>query len=153
MANTVQKTEQKTETFAMLVINDPIPIQPQLTCSFNFQVNILKANSASHENSEVIIDCGASNHFCPDQSKFVTYHWIPPEQIEVADGRSFSVLGKGDVEVLVPNGDHRNMKLLLRNTLYAPNLTYTLLSVPMTALGSILKLEGENVKSWPGIKP
>ncbi|KAF8239288.1 hypothetical protein L208DRAFT_1237991, partial [Tricholoma matsutake] len=66
-----------------------------------------------HKASEVIIDCGASNHFCPDQSKFKTYKTVPPEPIKVADGRSFSALGKGDIEVWVPNGEESKTQLLL----------------------------------------
>lgn len=99
------------------------------TCTSNFQANILEANSTFHKASEIIIDCGTSNHFCPDKSKFITYETIPPEPIKVADGRSFSALGKGDIEVWVPNGEEDKTRLLLRNTLYAPNLAYTLLSV------------------------
>ena len=65
-----------------------------LICTSNFHS---KAHAASNQ-SRIIIDSGASHHFSPDRSKFLSYkEFVNQELIRAADGCTFHALGKGDI--------------------------------------------------------
>ncbi|OAX34383.1 hypothetical protein K503DRAFT_652729, partial [Rhizopogon vinicolor AM-OR11-026] len=51
-----------------------------------------------------VIDSGATSHFCPDRSKFVTFISIKPQDIHTADGSTVSAIGRGDVQLDLPLG-------------------------------------------------
>ncbi|KAJ7692400.1 hypothetical protein B0H17DRAFT_934077 [Mycena rosella] len=53
-----------------------------------------------------MINSAATSHFCPDRSRFKNYTPITPIPVYAADGRSFEVVGRGDVETHLPNGRH-----------------------------------------------
>jgi hypothetical protein len=87
------------------------------------------------ENHGAIIDSGSSSHFCPDRTKFRNFVSIEPQEIHMADGSITSATGKGDVELNLPNGEGQT-KVTLKNTLYVPKMTNTLISTNrMTAAG------------------
>ena len=59
----------------------------------------------------------------------INYHSVNLPPIKTADGHSFAMVGKGDLKVKLPNGsDHTTM--ILKDVIYAPNLMFTLISVP-----------------------
>jgi hypothetical protein len=49
-----------------------------------------------------IIDSGATSHFCPDRTKFITFEAIKAQDIHMADGSTISVLGREDIKVNLP---------------------------------------------------
>src|SRR6201999_3407938 len=67
-------------------------------------------------------------HFCPDQTKFVTFHPIEKQSIKTADGRTLKAIGMGDVHIELPNGSHHT-KAILKDAVYAPDMAFTLVSV------------------------
>ena len=99
-----ESTEKdETDDYAMLatIPND----ETALTCTSDFQS---EAHAVSNK-SGIIIDSGASRHFSPDHSKFLNYEeFVNQEPIRAADGRTFHVLGKGDIKIKLPNGNQKS---------------------------------------------
>jgi hypothetical protein len=54
---------------------------------------------------------------------------VNPEPIKAADGRTFSAVGKGDIQVELPNGDQKPTLIMLKNMYYSPHMAFTLMSV------------------------
>ena len=54
------------------------------------------------ERRGAIIDSGATSHFCPDRSKFVTFTSITPQDVHTADGSAISAIGRGNVKIDLP---------------------------------------------------
>jgi hypothetical protein len=97
-----------------------------LTCTSDFHS---EAHAASNQ-SGIIIDSGASHHFSPDRSKFLNYkEFINHEPIRGADGRTFHALGKGDVQIMLPNGNDKSTRITLKEVYYSPIMAFTLISV------------------------
>jgi transposase InsO family protein len=78
--------------------------------------------------TNLIIDMGASRHFSPARELFKNYETINPIPITTADGHTFKAIGKGDVLVRLPN-EQTSTPVVLRDTLYAPEMPATLVSV------------------------
>jgi hypothetical protein len=97
------------ENYAMLVFD--VPEEPTaLVCTSDFHS---EAHSTSNDIGS-ILDSGASRHFSPDRPKFLNYQeLINPEPIRAADGRTFSALGKGDLQVYLPNGNQKPTQITL----------------------------------------
>jgi hypothetical protein len=74
-----------------------------------------------------MIDSAATSHFCPDRAKFKTYTPIKLIPIYAADGHTFEVIGRGDVQTELPNGRY-STKTTLQDALYAPAMAFTLIS-------------------------
>jgi len=116
--------EDESEDCAMLAFT--LPDDPTaLICTSDFRH---EAHSIS-QNNGIIIDCGASKHFSPERSKFINYEETKPEPVRAADGNSFNVVGKGDLQITLPNGDRKPTKVTLKNVSYSPRLAFTLISV------------------------
>jgi len=49
-------------------------------------VNIAKQIKIPAERCSAIVDSGATSHFCPDRSKFITFTSITPQDVHTADG-------------------------------------------------------------------
>jgi hypothetical protein len=49
------------------------------------------------------INSGASQHYCPDHSKFEDYKLIEGHKITAADGRTLKAIGIGNVHIELPN--------------------------------------------------
>jgi hypothetical protein len=109
----VAKTDDDKEIFAF-------------TCSSDFQA-LATTLKASKTRNEAIIDSGTSYHFCPDKSKFLDYKPID-RPIKTADGRILKGLGMGNIWIELPNSKNW-MPVLLKECIYAPDLTFTLISV------------------------
>jgi hypothetical protein len=95
------------------------------TCSSNFQA-LASTLKATKTRNEVIIDSGASHHFCPDKSKFLDYKPIDCP-IKTADGQILKGLGIGDIHIELLNGKNR-MPLLIKECIYMLDLAFTLIS-------------------------
>jgi hypothetical protein len=54
---------------------------------------------------------------------------MSPEPIRAADGRMFSMLGKGDIGIELSNGDQKSTPITLKNVYYSPQMAFTLISV------------------------
>jgi gag-polypeptide of LTR copia-type/GAG-pre-integrase domain len=126
-ANIVESTptSDEPENYAMLTYN--VPDDPTaLVCTSDFHS---EAHAISNH-AGTILDSGASRHFSPDRSKFLNYQeLVNPEPIRAADGRTFSALGKGDIQVELPNGDQKPTPITLKNAYYSPHMAFTLMSV------------------------
>ena len=79
------------------------------------------------ERCSTIVDSGASQHYCPDESKFKKFTPIS-DFIKLANGHTLPVLGIGDVEINLPHGDKQNSVLLI-NYVYAPDMAFTLILI------------------------
>jgi hypothetical protein len=73
------------------------------------------------------IDSGATSHFCPDCTKFITFEAIKAQDVCTADGTTISALGRGDIKVDLPLGN-KYTTVTLKNTLYTPKMALTLIS-------------------------
>ena len=119
-ANVTEKIPENdnSENFAMLTYN--VPDDPTaLVCSSDFHSEAYAAlNSAG-----TILDSNASHHFSPDRLRFLNYQeLVNPEPIKAADGQTFSTLGKGDIQMELPNGDQKPTLITLKNAYYLPHM-------------------------------
>ena len=90
---------------------------------------------------EAIIDSGATSHFCPDRSKFITFSDIPVQDVRTANGTTISAVGQGDIKIDLPLGD-KTTRVTLKNVLYTPKMSLTLISANrITAAGFTVQLE------------
>ena len=124
------KTADKNEPedYAMLATTDPDTPDDTtaLTCTSDFRSEALAASN----HSGIIIDSGASRHFSPDRSKFLNYkEFSNHEPIRAADGRTFYALGKGNIQIILPNGSNKSMRITLKEVYYSPIMAFTLISV------------------------
>ena len=96
----------------MLAITIPDDVTA-LTCTSDFRSEALTTSN----HSGIIIDSGTSRHFSPDRSKFLNYkEFSNHKPIRAADRRTFHALGKGDIQITLPNGmdtHHTQRGLLL----------------------------------------
>jgi hypothetical protein len=77
-----------------------------------------------------ILDSGASHHFSPDHPQFQNYkELVSPEPIRAADGQTFSAVGKGDIQIELPNGDQKPTPIMLKSIYYSLHMAFTLMSV------------------------
>jgi len=75
-----------------------------------------------------IYDSGASCHMSPYIKAFTDFTFIEPKPISVADNRTFEAVGKGSIQVRIPNNDGFTA-VTLRDVLYAPTIGFTLISL------------------------
>lgn len=75
----------------------------------------------------VIINSGASSHFCLDKGKFITYSMISVKAMKAADSCNFQAIGQGDIKLVLPNASY-NTPTLPCNVLYTLAVYYTLIS-------------------------
>lgn len=81
----------------------------------------------------MLLDSGASRHMSPHRDRFTNYQPInPPRDIQAADNHSFQAIGKGDMLIMLPNGN-KESKVLLRDVFHAPSMGMTLISVRRVA--------------------
>src|ERR1700722_7392998 len=77
---------------------------------------------------DIVLDSGATDHFCSDRAKFLNYTQISPKPINAADGRTFDAIGRGDIPIIISNGD-TSTKITLKDAIHAPQIAATLVSV------------------------
>lgn len=96
-----------------------------------------------------LYDSGATRHMSGARHRFINYVEIPEKPISAADNRTFSAIGKGDMYILIPNGPGGESRVLLKDVLYAPSMTVTLVSISRIALsGSTLVFHGEHCRIY-----
>ena len=74
------------------------------------------------------IDSSASQHYSPNHNAFINYSPINNTTITTADGCKLKALGKGDVQIELPNSAKRT-KTILKEAIHAPDMVFTLISV------------------------
>jgi hypothetical protein len=108
--------------------------------------SITKDLNVPIEKRGAIVDSGAMSHFCPDQTRFLNFVTIPPQDIHTADGSMLSAIGWGDIKVELPWGQKKTT-VTLKNTIYAPKMAFTLISTNwITAAGLAVLFEGHMCK-------
>ena len=75
-----------------------------------------------------LYDSGASRHMSPYRDHFENYIPIIPKSITAADKHYFQAIGKGDLQVKIPNGTHMTT-ILLKDVLHCPAIGLTLVSI------------------------
>jgi len=94
------------------------------------------AGTAQTQKSESdLYDSGASRHMTPFKHRLINYTPIASRPITAADKRVFQAIGKGDMQIRIPNGT-TTTTVLLKDVLYAPDMGLTIISVSrVTAAG------------------
>jgi hypothetical protein len=125
--NTAEKTQDdNSENYVMLTYSLPDD-HTALVITSDF---LAEAHAIPQSQSNgIILNSGASRHFSPDHLKLLNYRDINPEPIRAANGRTFSMLGMGDLKVELPNGDQKSTPITLKNVYYSPHMAFTLMSV------------------------
>ena len=125
--NVMEKTNNNdSENYVMLTYglsDDPTALI--LTSDFKAEADTLSVSNLSG----ITLDSGASRHFSPECSKLLNFKEIDPEPIRAADGRIFSVLGKGELKVNLLNRNQKPTLITLTNVYYSPHMAFTLMSV------------------------
>ena len=106
----------------IVTTDDP---QDDLFVCIASETNIMQQNT---DNIPIIIDSGASRHFSPNRQYFLSLTDISHETVHTASGPNLKAVAKGDMIISLPNG-HCHTHILLRDTLYVPQMTSTLISV------------------------
>ena len=76
-----------------------------------------------------ILDTGASSHMMPHRNLLANYsEFSKPRKIHAADKGTFEALGIGTL-VMPTKIRGKETKIMLRDTLYAPDITFTLMSI------------------------
>jgi len=75
-----------------------------------------------------IYDSGASCHMSPYIEAFTDFTFIEPKPISAADNRTFEAVGRGTIQIKIPNDDDYTT-VTLRDVLYAPTIGFTLISL------------------------
>jgi len=97
-----------------------------LTCTTDVLLPAV-ANPATSQSATILVDSGASTHFCPDRSKFTSF--VHDDTIvTTAEGRTFKASGRGDITLYLPNGESYT-KVTLKEAIYAPKMPFTLVSI------------------------
>jgi hypothetical protein len=76
-----------------------------------------------------VYDLGTTHHFLPYRQHFLNFKNFPPHLAAYAAGDNLSITRIGDLHIEIPN-DASKTSILLDNVLYAPNLHFTIVSVP-----------------------
>jgi Pol polyprotein len=93
-----------------------------------------------------LYDLGASCHMSPSYHCFTDLHSIPPCPITAANGKPFYAISVGDLKIAVPNGASTT-PITLKNTLYAPDMGLTIVSIShIASAGYFVTFEGNSCK-------
>ena len=94
-----------------------------------FTSAMLTHDSNPHARVETdVYNSGTSPHMSPTHDQFTTFRPITPKPIKAADQTLFVATAMGKLWVCIPN-DNTTMAVTLKNVLYCPNLTFTLISL------------------------
>ena len=97
------------------------------TCTSTF-VGIADSLKIPPSKRGVIVDSGTSSHFCPDKLKFVNLRPLKGQNICTANDGVIPGCGIGDVSIELSSGSGKT-KCVLKDTIYAPEMAFTLISV------------------------
>ena len=94
----------------------------------------LKVTESSATDDDWWIDSGASSHMTEEMDDFVSYtEFDDPVEVNLADNSSLLAPGYGDVAVRIYDvnaPENRVIDMLLKNTLYVPEIQNKLFSIP-----------------------
>ena len=77
----------------------------------------------------VILDTGASSHMTSHKELLKNFSSVPsPRKIRAVDKETFDALGVGQM-VVTTKFNGKPVKITLKDTLYAPQITFTLISI------------------------
>ena len=141
-----KKEEKRTEDLANVIQDEEIFA---FTCTLDFAA-VVDLLHIPKSKCGAIADSGMSHHFSPDKSKFTNYCPLENHHITTADGCTFRALGMGDVKINLPNGASYST-VILKDSVYAPDLTFTLISISRLDLVrcSALFKDGKYIISYP----
>lgn len=92
--------------------------------------SIDEALSTSRNTVVEIYDSGATNHMTPFRHMLFNYRETSERTVHAAGQTSFPACGLGDMKILASKDESGNFaKILLRDVLYAPAMTTTLVSL------------------------
>ena len=117
------KGKRKEESAAKTMIEDVFAF----TCTSTF-VGIANSLQIPLSKCGVIVDSGASSHFCPDKSNFISIRPLEGQTIHTVNDGAIPACGVGDVSIELSNGS-RKTKCILKDTIYAPKMAFTLISM------------------------
>ncbi|SJL08307.1 uncharacterized protein ARMOST_11670 [Armillaria ostoyae] len=80
---------------------------PVLKCTSDFQAQAQALAALGNDMICEIVDTGASNHFTGYHERFKNFTAIKPIPIKAADGRTFSMMDKGDYPTQLPMGPNQ----------------------------------------------
>ena len=90
----------------------------EVTCALNIPKSLLS----------ICIDSSTSQCYSPNHNTFTNYCLISNTTITTANGWKLKVLGKGNVQIELPNGA-KDTNTLLKEAIHAPDIAFTLISV------------------------
>ena len=97
------------------------------TCTSTF-IGIADSLKIPPSKCGVIVDSGTSSHFCPDKSKFINLRPLKGQNIHTTNDGVIPACGIGNVSIELSNGSGKT-KCILNDTIYAPDMAFTLISV------------------------
>ena len=97
------------------------------TCTLTF-IGIADSLKIPPSKCGVIVNSGASSHFCPDKSKFINLRPLESQNIHTTNDGVILACGIGNVSIELSNGSGKT-KCVLKNTIYVPDMAFTLISV------------------------
>jgi hypothetical protein len=75
-----------------------------------------------------VLDSGCSRHLTPSKETLQNYTEIEPKFLRAADKKAMKAVGKGDMDVELPNGS-KTSRLKLRDVFHVPGVGYMLISI------------------------
>ena len=122
-----KKREKKAETAAAAEATGNADEIFAFTCTSDY-VEVANALNIPKSRLGTCIDSGASQHYSPDHDAFINYSPINNTTITTADGRKLKALGKGNMQIELPNGA-KHTKTILKEAIHAPDMAFTLILV------------------------
>ena len=95
----------------------------------------LTASIAPTKPESELYDSGASRYMSPFWHRFINLVSIPPHPITATNNCVFYGTSLGDIKIDIPNGS-LSTPITLKDALYAPNMTLTVISVSKIRSGS-----------------
>ena len=93
-----------------------------------------------------VYSTAVSCHMSPYRDAFTDFVSIDPRPISLANGRTIEAVGKGSMNITVPNGDKSSV-ILLRNVLYVPTMASTYVSVSrVVSAGFTARFQGGKLR-------
>ena len=122
-----KKGERKVETAAAVEATSNADEIFAFTCMSDY-VEVANALNVPKSQLGACINSGANQHYSPDHDAFINYSPINNTTITTADGHKLKALGKGDVQIKLPNGA-KCTKTILKEVIHASDMAFTLISV------------------------
>jgi len=111
-----------------------------------FTYTTLMNSNRKRESRIELFDSGASRHMSSYRDLFQDFVSITPKPITTADKHTFEAIGKGNIMIVLPNGQS-STRILLKDVLYAPKMGLTLVSISrLAAAGYAALFRGESCR-------